>query len=156
MRKMDGHENQNSSGQTACGNAAPNAASSYFAILAEDEIGYAIPIENILEFVLLPKTDNGCFVTIGAEKIPCVTLGNVENAPSDSQAVYMICRKNSKEKIALMIGRTCDCQRFFVKTLPILPDDSMESSHRDDICPGVAIYHSIKSHNYQIDVLTFQ
>lgn len=156
MSKMDGHENQNTLEKIAFDNAAQNADSPYFAIFAEDEIGYAIPIENIQEFVLLPTMEEDSFVTIGTEKIPCISLGKSKHSSLGRQAVYMICKNNSGAKIAIIVGGMSDCHRFFVKTLPLLSIGSSEDAQMDTIREGVTVYHTIKSPYYQIDVLSFQ
>ena len=156
MSKINEYENQNSLQQIPHDNATLNIASSYFAIFAEDEIGYAIPIENIEEFVLLPTTRDEAFITIDGEKIPCISLGKEKNISLERQAEYLICKGSSGARIAIVIGGMYDYRRFFVKTLPVLSTDSLENAQMDVIYDGVKVYHAIKSTNYQIDVLLFQ
>lgn len=155
MSKINEYENQNFLQQIPH-NPALNVESSYFAIFAEDEIGYAIPIKNIEEFILLPTTRNEDFITVDEEKVPCISLRKSINISLERQAGYLICKNNSGGRIAILIGGIFDCQRFFVKTLPALSIDSLEDVQMDVICNGIKVYHAIKSVNYQIDVLLFK
>ena len=156
MRKTNKYENQNSLQQIPHDNAVPNIESPYFAIFAEDEIGYAIPIEHIEEFILLPTTKEESFITIGEEKIPCISLRKDKNILLGRQAGYMICKRNSGRKIAIVVGGMSDCHRFFIKTLPFLSTELLENAEMDVIHDGIKAYHTIKINDYPIDVLFFQ
>lgn len=156
MSKINEYEKQDSLQQAAHNNDTPNITLPYFAIFAENEIGYAIPIENIEEFVLLPITRDEAFITIDGEKIPCISLRKDKNISLEKQAGYLICKGSSGARIALLIGGMYDCHRFFVKTLPVLSTDSLEDAQIEGICDRIKAYRAIKSTNYQIDVLLFQ
>lgn len=156
MSRMDTYENQDSLQQPPYDDPASNIGHPYFSIFAEDEIGYAIPIENIEEFVLLPTTRDEAFITMDGEEIPCISLRKEKNILLERQAGYLICKKNSGARIAIVIGGMDDCHRFFVKTLPVLSTDSLEAAEMEIVYDGIKVYRAIKGTHYRIDILLFQ
>lgn len=152
MSEMSEHENDYSLCETSHNNTELN----YFAIFAAETTGYAIPLANIQEFVLLPTTEEKSFVVIEEEKIPCISLKSNHTTTLGRQAGYMICKKNSKEKVAIVIEEIHDCLRLFIKALPFSMDELPIANIKDFISDGIKVYHTEKINGYQFDVLCFQ